>query len=75
MINLTRILGWLYAQSLKFYPPGFRNKFSVEMKQVLLSAVEETKKNYALKLLDFSGAKYVIGLVRSGENTFDPGKD
>ena len=55
MINLTRILGWLYAQSLKFYPPGFRNKFSVEMKQVLLSAVEETKKNGALKLLVFFG--------------------
>jgi len=41
MIVLTRILGWLYAQSLKLYPKGFRAIFGAEMDDVFAQAIRE----------------------------------
>lgn len=38
---LIRVLGWLYAQSLKLYPKDFRAIFSAEMEDVFTQATRE----------------------------------
>ncbi|MCP4415579.1 MAG: hypothetical protein GY805_03090 [Chloroflexi bacterium] len=55
MRTLTRILGWLYAQSLKLYPPDFRDAFGEEMTavftQTMMDAVERGRWGVAAVLL------------------------
>ncbi len=44
MSVVTRILGWLFTQSLKLYPSGFRDEFGEEMTAVFQQAIADCHK-------------------------------
>ncbi len=50
MSALPRILGWLYAQSLKLYPAKFRANFSEEMQSVFAEVVTDKSRRESILL-------------------------
>ncbi len=58
MRALTRILGWLYAQSLKLYPSGFRDEFGKEMTAVFNEALSDAQQWGWLSLLIWCGREF-----------------